>query len=57
MSPFHVNYRSRLAQVSAALDAARQENRQTDALALELAMRVLHQHVGELHGTRELALA
>jgi hypothetical protein len=57
MSPFHVNYRSRLAEVSVALDEAKRENRYADAAALELALRVLHQHVRDLPGTRELALA
>jgi len=52
MSPFHVNYRSRLAEVLAALSNARQENRQHDAVALELAARVLERHVGEIESKR-----
>ena len=57
MSPFHVNYQNRLAEVSAALDSARRENRTIDVLALELAVRVLDQHLGELRRTSQLALA
>ena len=52
MSPFHVNYRSRLAEVLAALTAARQENRMDDAVALELAARLLERHVGEIDSKR-----
>lgn len=48
MSPFHVNYRARLAEILAQLDAARRDNRETDAQALELAASVLESHVGEL---------
>jgi hypothetical protein len=47
MSPFHVNHRVRLAEVIAALNAARHENRHADAQALELAARVLANHLGE----------
>jgi hypothetical protein len=52
MSPFHVNYRARLAEVLAALAAARQENRQDEAVALELAARLLERHVGEMESRR-----
>lgn len=52
MSPFHVNYRARLAEVMAALTAARQENRLHDAVALELAARVLERHLGEIESRR-----
>lgn len=55
MSVFHVNYRTRLAEVMAALTAARQENRLDDAAALELAALVLERHVGELD-RRQVAL-
>ena len=48
MSPFHVNYRTRLAEVHAALTTARQENRLDDAVALELAARLLERHLGEI---------
>ena len=57
MSPFHVNYQSRLADVTAALEVARAENRNDDVRGLELAVLVLDQHVGELRRGRELALA
>ena len=56
MSPFHVNYRTRLAEVHAALTTARQENRLDDAVALELAARLLEGHVGEIE-SRRLAFA
>jgi len=52
MSPFHVNYRSRLAEVLAALITARQENRLDDAVALELAARLLERHVIEIESKR-----
>jgi hypothetical protein len=52
MSPFHVNYRARLAEVLAALTTARQENRLNDAVALELAARLLEGHVGEIESRR-----
>ena len=56
MSPFHVNYQRRLASVAEALDAARRENRTDDAVALELAMRVLHMHVSDIeHRTARTA--
>lgn len=48
MSPFHVNYRTRLAEIVAQLDAARAENRHADAQALELAASVLVKHLGEI---------
>jgi hypothetical protein len=48
MSPFHVNHRTRLAQLVAELDAARADNRVADAQALELAAQVLQVHVHEL---------
>jgi hypothetical protein len=57
MSPFHVNYQNRLAEVTAALDTARREERIVDVQALELAMSVLDQHLGELRRTCQLALA
>ena len=57
MSPFHVNYQHRLTEVSAALDIARRENRLLDAQALELALRVLDQHLGDIRPTSQLALA
>ena len=57
MSPFHVNYRSRLAEVTAALEAARREGRLADAMGLELALRVLGQHVDELRPTAHLVSA
>lgn len=52
MSPFHVNYRNRLAEVLDALTTARQENRPHDAVALELAARVLEGHLGEIESRR-----
>ena len=52
MSAFHVDYRTRLTEVLAALAVARQENRTHDAVALELAARVLEGHVGELESRR-----
>jgi hypothetical protein len=52
MSPFNVNYRARLVEVRAALTSARQENRQHDAVALELAARVLERHLGEIDTAR-----
>ena len=52
MSPFHVNYRARLAEVLAALSAARQENRLDDAVALELAARLLERHLGDIETRR-----
>ena len=52
MSPFNMNYRRRLAEVLAALAAARQENRLDDAVALELAARLLEGHVGEIESRR-----
>jgi len=55
MSPFHVNYQNRLVAVSAALEEARRDNRLDDAVALELAVRVLHMHVNELQQRVELA--
>jgi len=55
MSPFHVNYRTRLAEVMAALTLARQENRLEDAVGLELAARLLERHVGEIE-TRQPVL-
>ena len=55
MSPFHVNYRARLAEVMAALTLARQENRLQDAVGLELAARLLEGHLGEIE-TRRPAL-
>ena len=48
MSPFHVNYQNRLAEVTEALECARRENRIADAMGLELALRVLGQHLNEL---------
>jgi hypothetical protein len=57
MSPFHVNYQTRLAEVTAALDTARRENRVADVLGLELAARLLDQHVGELHPSSALVSA
>jgi hypothetical protein len=51
MAAFHVDYRVRLAAVIAALENARDERRDEDAAALELAATVLHQHVGELERT------
>jgi hypothetical protein len=56
MSPFHVNYRARLAEVTAALHAARAAKRHDEALALELAALVLERHLGDLDRSR-LALA
>ena len=56
MSPFHVNYRARLAEITAALHSARAENRHDDALVLELAALVLERHVGDLERSH-LALA
>ena len=55
MSPFHVNYQNRLATVAEALETARRENREDEAVALELAMRVLHMHVAELQQGTALA--
>src|SRR4051794_34709938 len=52
MPPFNVNSRPRLAEVLAALPAARQENRLDDAVALELAARLLERHVGEIESKR-----
>jgi hypothetical protein len=52
MSPFHVNYRARLAEVLAALTSARQENRQHEAVALEMAAKVLERHLGEIESNR-----
>ena len=52
MSPFNVNYRSRLAEVLAALTTARQEHRLDDAVALELAARLLERHLGEIESKR-----
>jgi hypothetical protein len=49
MSPFHVNYRARLAEIMTALQAAREANRHDEALALELAALVLERHLGDLH--------
>lgn len=57
MAAFHVNYRNRLAEVTAALESARRENRLLDAVALELALRVLDQHVGELRPASRLVSA
>ena len=57
MSPFNVNYRNRLAEVTAALEAARRENRLADAMGLELALRVLGQHVEELRPSAHLVSA
>jgi hypothetical protein len=56
MAPFNVNYQRRLATVSEALDAARRDNRIDEAVALELAMRVLHLHVSEMEHGRALAV-
>jgi hypothetical protein len=55
MSPFHVNYQKRLVSVAEALEAARRDDRADDAVALELAMRVLHLHVSELEQRTALA--
>ena len=57
MSPFHVNYRSRLAEVTAALEAARREGRLADAMGLELALRVLGQHVEDVRSGSRLVSA
>ena len=52
MSPFNMNYRARLAEVLADLTIALQENRLDDAVALELAARLLERHVGEIDSRR-----